>query len=110
MFDVQMYLDLPENPCNCIYENYRDKILLNPETFTNLLKHNHKVEMKNIHILHISLYDKYGEDWVDNICFIDERLRDSIKLLYIKDYPGKDIITIKQKQRKELYKNNGITK
>lgn len=108
MFDIQMYLNLPENSCDCIYENYRNKILLNPRIFTHLLKHNHKEEMKNIHALHICLNDTYGEDWVDKICFTDEKLREAIKLLYIKDYPGKDIITSNQKQRRELYKNNRV--
>ena len=77
MFDIQIYLDLPENPCDCIYENYRNKILFNPEIFTHLLKHNHKEEMINIHALHISLYNKYGEDWVNKICFIDNRLKNA---------------------------------
>ena len=104
MFDIQKYLDLPENPSDCIYENYRNKILLNPEIFTRILKHNHKEEMKNIHTLHICLYDKYGEDWVNNISFTDEMFRDAIKMLYIEDYPGKDVIISKQNQRKELYK------
>lgn len=110
MFDIQTYLDLPENPYDCTYEDYRNKILLNPEIFTHLLKYNHKEEMKNIHTLHICFHDKYGEDWVDKICFIDKKLRDAIKLLYINDYPGKDIITTKQKQRKELYKNSQIVR
>lgn len=60
--------------------------------------------MKNIHALHICLNDKYGEDWADKIHFINEKLKESIKLLYIKDYPGKDIIITNQNQRKELYK------
>lgn len=104
MFDIQSYLDLPEEACNCIYENYRDKILLNPDIFTHILKHNHKEEMQNIHALHICLYNKYGEDWVNNISFIDENLKNAIKLLYIKDYPGKELIIQKQQERKNLYK------
>ena len=109
MFDIQLYLDLPEEPNDCIYENYRDKILINPQVFTHLLKYNHKEEMKNIYVLHISLYDKYGDDWADKICFIDEKIRDAIKLLYVRDYPGKDLIITKQKERKDLYKNIRVT-
>ena len=104
MFDIQMYLDFPEDSRDCTYENYRDKILTNPKIFTCLLKYNHKEEMKNIHELHICLYDKYGEDWVDKISFINEQLRESIKLLYISDYPGKDMIIKEQHKRRELYK------
>ena len=104
MFDVQSYLELPDEPNNCIYEDYRDKILINPVVFICLLKQSRKEEMKNIHMLHISLYDKYGEDWADKICFNDEKLRDAIKLLYIRDYPGKDVINSKQRERKDLYK------
>ena len=104
MFDVQSYLDLPNEPNNCIYENYRDKILINPTIWTRLLLQNRKEEMKNIHMLHNSLYDKYGEDWVDKISFIDEELRNAIRLLYIKDYPGKDLLISMQTERRELYK------
>ena len=110
MFDVQSYLDLPENPLNCIYENYRNKILVNYHSLINLLKYNHKEEIQNIHALHIALYDKYGENWVDHISFSDEKLREAIKLLYIKEYPGKDMIVTKQKERRELYKNSPISR
>ena len=110
MFDIQAYLDLPENPYDCVYENYRNKILLNPGIFAHILKHNHKEEMQNIHALHLSLYDKYGENWVNKISFIDNNLKNAITLLYIKTYPGKDAILAHQKQRKELYKNNGVIK
>lgn len=109
MFDVQEYLNLPEAPCNCVYEEYREKILINPLIGTHLLKHNHKEEMKYIHTLHICLYDAYGENWVDKVSFIDGNLRDAIRLIFIKDYPGKDVIVKMQKERRELFQRNRTT-
>jgi hypothetical protein len=104
MFDIEVYLDLPEDPKDCIYENCRNKILLGPEVFTRVLKHEHKVEMKNIHVLHLGLYEKYGEDWVDNICFLEENLRSAIKLVYPKEYSGKEAILSRKSEMRELYK------
>lgn len=105
MFDINEYLDLPDDPKECVYENYRDKILVNPTISGRLLKYNRKEEMKNIHKLNVCLYEKYGEDWVEKICFIDEKLREAIMLLYIRNYPGKDLLIAMQKERRELYKN-----
>ena len=101
MFDIKEFLELPEDPCNCVYEKYREKILINPLIGTRLLKQNHKEEMKYIHALHVCLYEAYGEDWVDKVSFIDGNLRDAIKLIYIKEYPGKDVIVKMQNERRK---------
>jgi hypothetical protein len=58
--------------------------------------------MKNIHTLNLALYNKYGENWINDISFYDNNIRQALRLIYPNDFSQKSAIIQQKKERGEL--------
>lgn len=68
---IDMYLDLPNNPKECIYEEKRDSWFC--YAYGVQPRFSNKQDMLHIHSLNILLQYTYGDEWIDLISFNDEK-------------------------------------